>query len=151
MSVKRDSNPALFFSKKEKERIVSAVREAELQTSGEIRVHLERQFRGDALKHAEEIFQKLNMDRTEARNGVLILMGLKSKRFFILGDIGIHEKVGQDFWDAIVGEIVPYFKEDRFADGLAEGILEIGKKLKNHFPYQRDDVNELPDEISFSL
>ena len=122
-----------------------------MQTSGEIRVHLERQFRDDTLKHAEEIFSRLKMHETAARNGVLILMGLKSKRFFILGDEGINKKVPSGFWEEIVGKMQTLFKEDRFADGLIEGILEIGRQLKEYFPYQRNDVNELPDEISYSL
>jgi len=151
MKIQRDTNPALFFSNKEKEHIIKAIQEAEKQTSGEIRVHLERQFKNEALTHAWEIFQKLDMDKTEAKNGVLILLGLKSKRFFVLGDQGINDKVPSDFWESIIQKMTPLFKEDRFADGLREGILEIGKNLKKYFPYKRDDVNELPDEISFSL
>jgi len=154
MKIQRDNNPILFFSRKERKSILDSIRRAEMQTSGEVRVHLERQLRGETeeekFQHAKEIFEKLGMTKTEARNGVLILLGIKSKRFFVLGDTGIHEKVPGGFWDEIVHEMTAFFKEDRFAEGIREGIARIGEKLKTYFPYERDDVNELPDEISFS-
>jgi uncharacterized membrane protein len=151
LKVTRDTNPALFFSKKEKVKIVEAIQRAEMKTSGEIRVHLERRLAGDPLEHAWKIFQKLKMNQTEERCGVLILMGLKSKRFFVLGDEGIHKNVSSDFWQSVTDKMMVLFKEDRFADGLVEGIDEIGNQLMHFFPYQRDDINELPDEISYSL
>jgi len=151
MKIVRDNNPGLFFSKKEKESIVHAIQQAEKQTSGEIRVHLERQFKGEVMAHAKEIFERLGMTKTDQRNGVLILLGLKSKRFVILGDKGINEAVPSGFWDDVVGSMTKLFKEDRFAEGIAEAVLKTGEKLKEYFPYQRDDINELPDEISFSL
>jgi len=151
MHVERSKNPVLFFSKKEKEKIVRAIQEAEKATSGEIRVHLERQARPDILEHAKDIFIKLGMTKTKARNSVLILLGVKSRRFAIIGDHGINEKVPPQFWGDIVDTMQNAFREDRFAEGLADGILLIGQKLSHYFPYQRDDINELPDEISYSL
>lgn len=148
---KRSKHPALFFSKKEKERIVNAIQEAERATSGEIRVHLARRARPDIEAHARELFVKLGMTETAARNGVLILIGIASRRFVVLGDRGIHEKVPPDFWNDVVETMKNAFRENRFADGLAEGILRIGEKLRDAFPHQRDDINELPDEISFSV
>lgn len=147
----RSNNPSLFFSKKEKEQIASAIQEAEKKTSGEIRVHLERQVKGDFMTHAKEIFEKIGMTKTKDRNGVLILMGLKTKRFAILGDSGINEKVPEGFWDEIVVLMTEDFKEDNFANGIAVAVNRIGEKLRDFFPYERDDINELPDEISYSL
>ena len=151
MSIERSKNPILFFSKAENKRIVKAIQDAEMSTSGEIRVHLERKAKEDILAHAKEKFQKMGMTRTEACNGVLIFMGIQSRRFAIIGDRGINEKVPEAFWNEEVRLMADYFKEDRFADGLVEAILKIGEKLKEYFPYQRDDINELPDEISYSL
>ncbi|MCB9799466.1 MAG: TPM domain-containing protein [Candidatus Omnitrophica bacterium] len=150
MRIQRSANPLWFFSKKEKEQIVEAIRSAEKKTSGEIRVHLERKARPDIFKHAAERFEKLGMVRTESRNGVLIFMGIKSKRFVILGDKGINEKVPQGFWDEIVALMGEQFRKDHFADGLCDGIEKIGEKLAFYFPYQRDDRNELSDEISYA-
>jgi len=141
----------LFFSKKEKKQIEKAIQDAEMNTSGEIRVHLERKAKADILSHAAEMFQKMGMTKTEAHNGVLFFMGVQSRRFAIIGDAGINEKVPPHFWNDIVEPMAQRFKEDEFADGLSEAILKIGEKLKEYFPYHRADINELPDEISYSL
>lgn len=151
MHIERSKNPILFFSKKEKEDIMAAIQQAEENTSGEIRVHLERKAGSDIMEHAGHEFERLGMTRTDARNGVLIFMGVKSRRFAILGDQGINEKVPEGFWNEIVQTMAAHFKEDRFEDGIIDGVLKIGEKLSAYFPYQRDDINELPDEISFSL
>ncbi len=151
MKVQRSTDPFLFFSGQEKNAIVAAIREAEKKTSGEIRVHLERKADSDILAHAAREFERLGMTRTEARNGVLIFMGVKSRRFAVLGDRGIHEKVPAGFWDEIAAGMAAAFREDRFADGLAAAIRQIGGKLGQYFPYERTDLNELPDEISYSL
>ncbi len=143
--------PTLFLSRREKAQVLSAIREAERQTSGEIRVHLERSFKTNGLKHAEEIFERLGMTRTEERNSVLILLSPKEKQFFILGDKGIHQKVSQRFWDDLAREAASYFQQDRFADGLVYAVERTGLELKKYFPYHRDDKNELPDGISYSL
>ena len=151
MNIVRDSNPMMFFSKQEKEYITSAIRHAEMQTSGEIRVHLERFIKDDVYEHAKKVFEKLNMTNTDQRNGVLILLGLKNKKLAVIGDEGINQIVVDNFWDSIVEKMITCFKEDRFADGIVDGIIEIGDKLKRYFPYQENDINELPDEISFSV
>ncbi|MBN1586061.1 MAG: TPM domain-containing protein [Candidatus Omnitrophica bacterium] len=144
-------NPALFFSQTEKQAIRRAVRGAEMKTSGEIRVHLERKAREPFLENAEEVFEKTGMTRTAERNGVLIFIGLASRRYAILGDKGIHEKVPEGFWDKIAQQMGEEFRQDRFADGVVAAVEQIGERLQEYFPYQRDDVNELPDEISYSL
>ena len=149
--IMRSTHPFLFFSKKEKIRIVAAIQEAEEATSGEIRLRLERKFKGNGFIHAREVFERLVMTKTQERNAVLILFGLKNREFFILGDQGIDAKVPAGFWDSITQEMMTYFKEDRFSEGLAQGILKIGEKLKIYFPHQREDRNELPDRISYSL
>ena len=151
MTIKRSSHPFLFFSGKEKKEIISAIHRAEESCSAEIRVHLERKARENILEHAREHFEKLGMTHTEARNGVLIFLGVHSKRFCILGDKGINEKVPDDFWNEIVKKMAASFKEDRFAEGLCEAIEAVGRKLAEFFPHQPDDLNELPDQISFSL
>ncbi len=139
----------LFFSKEEKEDIVQAVKNAELDTSGEIRVHIENKYKGDAKDGAAQIFKKLGMQKTELRNGVLFYLALGNRKFAILGDGGINKVVPDTFWDDIRDTMLNYFREDQFAEGLIEGITLAGQQLKNHFPYQSDDVNELPDDISF--
>jgi len=150
MKLVRDKNPSLFFSKKEKTAIIQAVQSAELKTSGEIRVHLERRAREPFFEHAREIFEKIGMTNTKDRNGVLIFMGLASRRFAILGDKGSHERVPEGFWDDIALQMTQEFEKDLFADGIIKAIQLIGEKLQQYFPFERDDVNELPDEISFS-
>ena len=138
-----------FFTKEEKELIKSAVQEAETSTSGEIRVHIDNHCRGDVMDRASWWFAKLGMHRTELRNGVLFYLAVKDHQLAILGDTGINSKTDDDFWDQIKEEMLTHFREGRFAQGLQEGIFRAGKQLKEHFPYQSDDVNELSDEISF--
>jgi len=138
-----------LFSQEEKQQIVAAIQEAEKNTSGEIRVHLENSFKGDVLDQAAFTFKKLNMNKTDLRNGVLFYLAVKNKKFAILGDAGINQKVPDNFWDEIKETILKEFSSGNFADGLSKGILMAGEQLKAHFPYQTDDVNELSDEISF--
>ncbi len=141
--------PSEFFSQEEKEKIVHAIEEAEKNTSGEIRVYIEKDCKTDVLDRAAYIFKKLGMHKTQLRNGVLFYLALEDHKFAILGDAGINRVTPDDFWDNIKEKMLEYFKENRIADGLVKGILMAGEKLKEHFPYQQDDVNELPDEISF--
>ena len=138
-----------FFSKSQQEEIVSAIKEAERNTSGEIRVHLEKKCSRSALDRASEVFSVLKMHKTALRNGVLFYLAWESHKFAILGDAGINEKVADDFWDSIKDHMAEKFIEGKFTEGLSEGILKAGTALKQHFPYQSDDVNELSDEISF--
>ena len=139
-----------FFSKEEQQRIVSAIKEAELDTSGEIRVHIENHCKEEALERAAEMFYGLKMDRTAARNGILFYLAVKDHKFAIIGDEGINKNVEHDFWNDIKNEMISNFKENKFTEGLIAGILKCGEKLKKYFPHQDDDVNELSDEISFS-
>lgn len=138
-----------FFTTEQKQDIVQAIKNAELNTSGEIRVHIENTCKGDVMDRAAYLFEKLEMQKTELRNGVLFYLAIKNKKFAILGDAGINQVVTDNFWDDIRKKMLDHFMEDRFAQGLVDGITMAGKQLKEHFPYQADDVNELPDEISF--
>lgn len=139
-----------FFTKEEQQKIVAAIREAELNTSGEIRVHIENHCKEEALERAAEVFYNLKMNRTAARNGILFYLAVKDHKFAIIGDEGINREVERDFWNDIKDEMTSNFKENKFAEGLIAGILKCGDKLKEYFPYQNDDVNELSDEISFN-
>ena len=138
-----------FFSREEQENIRKAIMNAELETSGEIRVHIESTFTGDVLDRAAYIFKQLGMNKTTHRNGVLIYLAVKNRRFAIIGDHGINKVVPENFWDDIKEKMIGHFRENHFTSGLIEAITETGIHLKKHFPYQPDDVNELPDEISF--
>ncbi len=138
-----------FFSKEQQAQILAAVKEAEKETSGEIRVHIESSLKVDVLDRAAWIFKKLDMHKTAARNGVLFYLALKDRKFAIIGDAGINSKVPAGFWDQISELLRKNFKEGKFTEGLSEGIIMAGEQLRTHFPYMEDDVNELPDEISF--
>lgn len=140
-----------FFSEEEKRLIVNAIGQAELQTSGEIRVYVESRCRFvDPLDRAAEVFAFLQMEKTAARNAVLVYLAVKDRQLAILGDRGIHEKVGEEFWQQQVSKILSEFRRDHFAEAIARMITEIGDALKTHFPFDRQsDVNELPDDIVF--
>ncbi|MFQ5447749.1 MAG: TPM domain-containing protein [Saprospiraceae bacterium] len=138
-----------FFKKEEEQRIIAAIGEAEAQTSGEIRVHLQKGFKGKVEDAAAKTFARLRMDRTADRNGVLIFIVPSRQQFAIIGDKGIHEKVPPNFWQDVRDVMQHHFRDGKYADGVCEGVLLAGQKLKEHFPWQSDDVNELPDEISY--
>lgn len=138
-----------FFSREEKTMIKQAILNAELDTSGEIRVHIENHCKGDAKDRAAEVFEKLKMHNTKLRNGVLFYLAVKDRKFAILGDKGINAATGEDFWNRIKDKMYEEFAEGNYALGLSEGITLAGQQLKKHFPYQTDDINELSDEISF--
>jgi uncharacterized membrane protein len=137
-----------FFTKEQQEIIVNAIKSAEKETSGEIRVHLESKCRGNVPERAVKMFKKLQMHKTELRNGVIIYLAAEDKKFAIFGDIGINEKVPDNFWEDVKELMRNHFIKGEFAEGVAEGILRVGEKLKEFFPYQDDDLNELSDEIS---
>jgi uncharacterized membrane protein len=141
--------PSHFFSGDQKNQIRQAVADAEMDTSGEIRVHIERRCKGDVLDRAAYLFEKLGMHKTEKRNGVLFYLAVDDHKFAILGDAGINAVTPEDYWDSIKEKMQGEFKEGRFTEGLEWGIREAGSQLKEHYPYQDDDVNELPDDISF--
>ena len=138
-----------FFSKAEGERIVAAIKAAELNTSGEIRVHLEEKAGKDPYERAQKVFDKLGMGKTEQRNGVLFYLATADKKFAVLGDKGIDDVVPDNFWNSTRDLMQEHFRNGRFVDGLTEGIDNAGEQLKKFFPYQSDDVNELDDEISY--
>lgn len=138
-----------YFTEENKLQITNAIRVAETNTSGEIRVHIESRCKGDVLDQAAYVFEKLEIHKTELRNGVLFYLAVDDHKFAILGDAGINQKVPEDFWESIKEEMLVKFKEGLYSDGLAEGIVKAGEQLKEHFSYQKDDVNELSDEISF--
>ena len=141
--------PEDFLTADQQKTVVDAVRIAEKGTSGEIRIHIDGECTGDPMKRAEEVFRKLRMDETKLRNGVLIYVACNSKVFAIIGDKGINEAVPAHFWEDVIGEMGPEFRKGRFTDGLSKAVLMAGEKLRLYFPYQTDDVNEQPDEISF--
>ena len=138
-----------LFSEADRNAIVSAICDAEENTSGEIRVHIESSFKGDVLDQAAYIFKKLGMVETEQRNGVLFYLAVKNKSFAILGDAGINAVVPENFWEDVKNTMQQEFKEGRMVEGLVKGIHMAGEKLKTHFPHQSDDINELSDDISF--
>jgi uncharacterized membrane protein len=138
-----------LFTKEEKERIEQAIRVAETNTSGEIRVHIESGCTENVLDRAAYYFETLQMHKTDLRNGVLFYLAVKDQKFAILGDAGINARVPVGFWDTIKDEMAGLFKQGDFAKGLETGILKAGEQLKAHFPYQTNDTNELSDEISF--
>ncbi|NIJ46297.1 putative membrane protein [Wenyingzhuangia heitensis] len=137
-----------FFSKEQETQIVNAIKEAEKNTSGEIRVHIEATFKGEAMDRAIAVFNDLKMHETEARNGVLFYVATQAKQFVILGDDGINDVVPDNFWETTKNKVINQFKQGQFAQGLVEGIQEAGQQLKTYFKYQSDDTNELSDEIS---
>ena len=139
-----------FLSKAEEQEIVQAIVEAEKNTSGEIRVHIEEHTEKSPLERAQEVFFELKMDETQDRNGVLFYVCVSDKKFAILGDKGINEAVESDFWDCTKDVVIANFKEGNFKKGLVEGILRAGERLKKYFPFQSDDTNELSNEISRS-
>lgn len=144
----RTTKPSKFFTIEEKQKIVAAIKEAELQTSGEIRIHLEKKSSAPVLERAKELFYQLGMDKTGQKNGVLVYLSTEEKLFAIIGDAGISKVVPADFWDEVRNIMQEHFKEDKFVEGLEEAVKMVGEKLKAYFPYQADDKNERPDEIS---
>ena len=141
--------PDRFLTAEQQMTVVNAVRLAEKGTSGEIRIHIDGRCNGDPVKRAEDVFGKLGMHRTELRNGVLIYLACNSKVFAIVGDKGINDIVPEGFWTDITEMMGNEFRNGRFAEGLEKAAVMVGEKLKEYFPYQTDDVNEQPDDISF--
>ncbi len=139
-----------FLSPEEEQQIIDAIREAELQTSGEIRVHLERSCHGNPMKRAQEVFSILDMQNTRLQNAVLIYLAVADHRFAICGDIGIDTKVGSEFWSEAKALLGSRFQIGDFAGGLSDAITLVGKQLKTYFPRMTSDDNELPDSISKS-
>ena len=136
-----------FISQLDEQCIVRAIGDAEKQTSGEIRVYVSHKERHDALAFARKRFQELGMFRTKQRNAVLIYIVPRTRQFAVLGDLGIHQKCGDAFWERIVSAMGPRMKEGKFNEAIVEAVRDIGAVLKQHFPGSRDDTNELSNEI----
>ena len=140
-----------FFSETEKEQIVHAIKEAETQTSGEVRVYVESKCRFmDPVHRAIEVFHSLKMENTEHHNAVLIYVALKDRQLAVYGDSGIHEKTGDEYWQSAVNAMLVHFNKENYADGISHVVKEIGETLKDEFPYDKHtNKNELPDDIVF--
>ena len=138
-----------FFTPEHQEQIVAAVKQAEKNTSGEVRVFLENKCKEAVLDRAVQVFNVLGMQKTELRNGVLFYLAVKDHKFAVIGDKGINDKVPANFCDNIKDHMKACFVEGRFADGLSDGIQMAGEQLSTHFPFQKDDKNELSDDIAF--
>ncbi|MCZ4410727.1 TPM domain-containing protein [Cryomorphaceae bacterium 1068] len=138
-----------FFTEAEKAKIVDAITAAENKTSGEIRLHIERKCPEEVLDRAAFLFEKLEMHKTELRNGVLFYVSFEDHKLAILGDGGINAVVPDTFWNEIKEQLVTAFKQGNYTDGLSEGIRMAGEQLKAHFPVASDDIDELSNEISF--
>jgi uncharacterized membrane protein len=140
----------MFLSEADQARIVDAIKEAEMNTSGEIKVHIEQECPdADPLVRAKFVFEYLALHKTVLRNGVLFYLAHGDRKFAVLGDKGIDQAVTSVFWDSTKEILRNYFSRELYTDGLCEGIAEAGKQLKKHFPYQSNDRNEIPDDISF--
>ena len=137
-----------FLTQEEEQEIVEAIRVAEKNTSGEIRVHIEKTTALDPYDRALEVFNELKMDETQLKNGVLIYLAVTDRTFVICGDQGINDIVTNTFWDSTKDIMVAHFKNGNFKQGLIDGILRAGEELKKHFPWSEDDTNELSNEIS---
>ncbi|APD07823.1 hypothetical protein UJ101_02323 [Flavobacteriaceae bacterium UJ101] len=137
-----------FLSTEEEKQIVQAIQQAEKLTSGEIRVHIDQDIDGGQIERAQEVFYLLKMNETKDQNGILFHVSVKNKTFSVIGDEGIDKKVPLNFWNDIKDQIILHFKKERYAEGLIKGIQMAGESLQHYFPYQKDDINELPDEIS---
>ncbi|MEN8965585.1 MAG: TPM domain-containing protein [Polaribacter sp.] len=137
-----------FLTPTEEQEIISAIRTAEKNTSGEIRVHIEATSKKEHFERALEVFHLLKMDNTKDSNAVLLYVAVNDKKFVIYGDKGINDVVPKDFWDSTKDSIQSQFKQGNFKQGMVDGILKAGEELQSHFPYQTDDVDELSNEIS---
>jgi uncharacterized membrane protein len=137
-----------FLTSKQEAKIVDAIRIAEENTSGEIRVHIEEKSEKPPIERAKEVFNTLKMYETEARNGVLFYINVSGNQFAILGDEGINNVVPTDFWESTKEIVLTNFAAKKNKKGLVEGIKKAGEQLKKYFPYQSNDTNELSNEIS---
>ncbi len=142
-------SPEEFLGKENEKLVTQAIKNAEKMTSGEICVHIESVCKEEVLDRAAYVFKMLDMHKTAQRNGVLIYLSIDDRKFAILGDAGINAVVPAGFWEEVKNSMVRRFAEKKFAEGLVEGIVMAGEKLKAFFPYRKDDQNELSDEISY--
>ena len=141
--------PNKIINESDKIAIQEAIQKAEELTSGEIRVHIDKNCSGEPLNRAIEVFNKLKMHETKERNGVLIYLAFNDRKLAILGDEGIDKKVANDFWDSTKEQLILDFKNNQFIPGIIKSINEVGVRLKEYFPHQADDIDELSNEITF--
>ena len=137
-----------FYTEQERAEIVSAIQRAEAKTSGEVRVHLEDHCDHQSKDRAALVFEKLGMHETQDRNGVLFYISVCDHDFAVIGDAGIHAKVGDAYWKQLSNELEEHFKAGMFTGGLVKCIDHVGDALKSYFPVDARDVNELSDDIS---
>ncbi len=141
---------SLFLTPSQQEQVLAAIRSAELVTSGEVRVHIETNcLENDVIERAKQVFADLGMHRTDLKNGVLFYLATDDRKFAVLGDKGINERVPDNFWNNVRDTMRAHFKKNEFAEGLSQGIQLAGEQLKMFFPRQANDINELSDDISF--
>ena len=140
--------PETFLSPADEADVINAIVQAEKNTSGEIRVHIEQHTEKPPLERAQEVFHSLGMDKTDIRNGVLFYVGVADHTFAIIGDEGIDKAVEADFWDCTKDIVISHFKNKQFKEGLVAGILRAGERLQQYFPFHKDDTNELSNDIS---
>lgn len=138
-----------FLLQLDEDRITEAIGDAERDTSGEIRVHIEKHCPIDVMDRSVEVFANLHMHQTRQRNGVLIYVACKDHKFAIIGDAGLNARVGPGFWQEEKQLLALYFSKSQFTEGLCAAIAKVGEALKQFFPYRPDDINELPDDISY--
>jgi|ERR1035437_1449313 uncharacterized membrane protein len=143
------SSAKTFFSTEQIKQIESAIQAAEENTSGEVCVHIENKCKGDVVECATNIFRKLKMHKTELRNGVMLFVAVRDKKFAVIGDAGIHKNVPEGFWDTVRDKMLEKFKQEKFTDGLCLGIEMTGRELKKYFPHLATDKNELSNEVTF--
>ena len=141
-------NAKTFLNQLENDAIVAAIKQAEGKTSGEIRVFLSRKSPDDAVVAAQRAFDQLGMAKTAERNGVLIFVAPQARKFAVIGDAGVHQHCGPEFWTALAAEMSGHFRQGEFTNGLLHGIRKAGELLARHFPHRADDVNELPNDIA---
>lgn len=139
----------MLLSETEKEKVIAAIKQAELNTSGEVKVHIEERCpEADPLERAKQVFQYLSLDTTAQRNAVLFYLAHGDRKFAVLGDIGIDKVVPANFWESTRDTLRLYFAQNDFSGGLQMAIKEAGFQLKRYFPYQSNDINEISDDIS---
>ncbi len=133
----------------DKDRVQQAIAAAEAKTSGEVRVAVSPLFWGNVRKVADRAFDRLGMRATDERNGVLLFVVPSRRRFVVLGDIAIHEKVHPGFWDEVAEEVSHHFRNSDYTGGIVAALERLSNELANHFPRRSDDVNELPNAVEF--
>lgn len=142
--------PGSVFSKEQENLIVAAITEAERRTSAELRVHADHFCKGSPVLKAENLFLHMKMHETELRNGVLIYVAMEDHKFAVVGDQGIHSKVGEKFWQEVTDLMKSYFEKGEIISGICEGIGLVGEQLAGFYPWNEDDQNELPNDINYS-